>query len=217
MGGNLYVIDFGRATHIEADFKEDIIKSIKEEDYVHGLRLLLLTSAHASGEIFAEFDVGNDMDKLNAQSWKNTATVNAIIEKQTLEAKRYHYDLNPPYHLFTHSPTAPTHFVSVSPPFVSYEPNPFSLGKYALVQSPGLDPNLRKETVFAPCMSLLKHYRFYGFLFSDDYLNLTDEDKQLITDALATLRELDIAHPPMPAAPPPPPTSAIVVAPTTVT
>lgn len=125
--GELYVIDFGRASALSPENARLIAESVKAKDYVQGLRTLLMSSKITKDLV--DPTPNKDLDLCVAQHWANTAEVNRAIQRLT-------------------------------------EDGPF----------------------------LLHYERFYGWVFSDDYLNLSKEDKKGITKEWNTLQAQESTH-----------------------
>ena len=122
--GDVYVIDFGRARSLSAENTRLVAASVEAEDYVQGLRILLM-SGTTSKELVG--DTPNQyLDLCVAQHWANTAEVNRAIKRLTRDG-------------------------------------PF-----------------------------LKHYnQFYGWVFSDAFLNVNKRDKKKIAEKWKELRQDD--------------------------
>jgi len=125
--GELYVIDFGRASAVSAENRRILAESIEAKDYVHGLRILLMSSK-ITKDLVNETP-NKDIDLCEANHWANTAAVNRAIQRLTKDE----------------------HF-------------------------------------------LLHYEKFYGWVFSDDYLNLSKEDKKGITKEWNMLQAQESNH-----------------------
>lgn len=120
--GDVYVIDFGRARSLSPEDTRLIEASVAAEDYVQGLRLLLMRGS--SSRELVDDRPNKYLDFCEARHWANTAEVNRAIKRLTRDG-------------------------------------PF-----------------------------LKHYTpFYGWVFSDAFLNLNKRDKKKIAEKWKELRQ----------------------------
>lgn len=117
----VYVIDFGRAVPLSAEQTQRVKDSVAAEDYVQGLRTLLMTAEYTKE--LAISSKNKNLKLCEARHWANTPEVNRAIETMV---QRKHF---------------------------------------------------------------LKYYKdYFGWVFSDDALNLTQEDKAAVAEQMKKLK-----------------------------
>lgn len=117
----VYVIDFGRSVQLDAEQTQRVKDSVAAEDYVQGLRTLLMTAEYTKE--LAISSKNKNLKFCEARHWANTPEVNRAIETMV---QRKHF---------------------------------------------------------------LTYYKdYFGWVFSDDALNLTQEDKAAVAEQLRKLK-----------------------------